>query len=181
LHWNVLYTIGKISKCRCRKWACMSHLDIYNTSYDEKKGRESNCQFDSRPPKVENQPDLGVCKWSATHHWKAFDKGSNFALDLIAIEGLHMKLCVLKVARVLAVGISGLPSGSPETKKPFGCGPYGELQNILHGGRWWFPPSSGRGESCESKVARGCPSTKGAPENDLTNWVVGLIQVWVSN
>jgi len=37
----------------------------------------------------------------------------------------------------------------------FGCGSCGERQRILYGGRWWFPPSSGRGESSESKVARG--------------------------
>jgi hypothetical protein len=42
LHWGVLYIIGKLSKFRCRKWTCMSHLDIYSTSYGKKKGRESN-------------------------------------------------------------------------------------------------------------------------------------------
>ncbi len=41
-YWGVLYIIGKLSKCRCRKWACMNYLDIYNTSYGKKKGRESN-------------------------------------------------------------------------------------------------------------------------------------------
>ncbi len=40
-HWGVLYIIGKLSKCRCRKWAHMSHLDIYITSYGKKKGQES--------------------------------------------------------------------------------------------------------------------------------------------
>ncbi len=38
--WGVLHIIGKLSKCRCRKWPCMSHLDIYNTSYGKKKGQE---------------------------------------------------------------------------------------------------------------------------------------------
>jgi hypothetical protein len=33
-------------------------------------------------------------------------------------------------------------------KEPFGCSLGGELQSILYGGRWWLPPSSGRGESC---------------------------------
>jgi hypothetical protein len=66
-------------------------------------------------------------------------------------------------------------------KKPFGCGPCGELQNILYGGRWWLPPSSGRGESCESIVACGYLRTKGVPKSDLTNWVVGLMQVQVNN
>jgi hypothetical protein len=35
------YIIGKLSKCICRKWACISHLDICSTSYGKKKGRES--------------------------------------------------------------------------------------------------------------------------------------------
>jgi hypothetical protein len=46
-HCDVIYIIGKILKCRCRKWACMSHLDIYSTSYGKKKSRESKWQFDS--------------------------------------------------------------------------------------------------------------------------------------
>jgi hypothetical protein len=36
-------------------------------------------------------------------------------------------------------------------------------------------------ESCEFRVARGSPSTKSAPESDVINWVVGLMQVRVSN
>jgi hypothetical protein len=40
-------------------------------------------------------------------------------------------------------------------KKPLGCGCRKEAHSILYEGRWWLPPSSGRGESCESKVARG--------------------------
>jgi hypothetical protein len=93
--------------------------------------------------------------WSVTHRWKALDEGYNFSLDLIAIGGLHGKLCALKVARVPIVRISRLPLGSPGTKKPFGCGPRGELQSIIYGGRWWLPPNLGCGESGESRVARG--------------------------
>jgi hypothetical protein len=40
LHWSTLYIIGKLSKCKCQKWARMNHLDIYSTSYDKKKGQE---------------------------------------------------------------------------------------------------------------------------------------------
>jgi hypothetical protein len=75
----------------------------------------------------------------------------------------------------------GTPTWESRDKKPFGCRPRGELHSILYGGRWWFPLSSGCGESCESRVAHGCPNTEGAPESDLTNWVVGLMQVQVSN
>jgi len=47
------------------------------------------------------------------------------------------------------------PPWESRDKKPFGCGCHGEAQNILYGGRWWLPPSPGRGESSESKIARG--------------------------
>jgi len=40
-------------------------------------------------------------------------------------------------------------------KVPFRCKCDGEAQRILYGGRWWLPPSPGRGESSESRVARG--------------------------
>jgi hypothetical protein len=129
--WSVLYIIGKLLKCRCLKWACIANLDIWNTSYGQKKGRESNCQFDSRPLKVRIQADFLACRQRATYCWKALDKGYNFALDLIAIRGLHKKLCTLKVARVLVATISRLLLGCPGTKRPFGCGPCGEAQSIL--------------------------------------------------
>jgi hypothetical protein len=60
--WKVLYNIGNLLKRRCLKWARMTHLDIWNTSYGQKKGRESNCQFDSRPLKVKNRPNFLVCR-----------------------------------------------------------------------------------------------------------------------
>jgi hypothetical protein len=51
-----------------------------------------------------------------TYNWKVLNKGYNFAIDLIMIRGLHMKLCALKVARVPSVAISRLPLGSLGTK-----------------------------------------------------------------
>jgi hypothetical protein len=65
-HWCVLYTVWKALKCRCPKWPRMSHLDICSPCYAQKKGRESNWQFDSRPLKVGNQPDPGV--YSGVQH-----------------------------------------------------------------------------------------------------------------
>jgi len=38
LHWGVFYIIKKLSKCRCRKWVRMGHLDICSTHYGKKKG-----------------------------------------------------------------------------------------------------------------------------------------------
>jgi hypothetical protein len=40
--WRVIYIIGKLLKCRCLKWARIAHLDIWNTSYGQKKSWESN-------------------------------------------------------------------------------------------------------------------------------------------
>jgi hypothetical protein len=121
LHWGVLYNIGHFLKCRCRKWPCMSHLDIYSTSYGRKKGRESNWQFDSRPLKVGNRPDPSVCKWSATHYWKDLEDSYKFASDFIPIGGLNWKLWAHKVLRVRTGTISRFFLGSPRTKKPFEC------------------------------------------------------------
>jgi len=69
--WCVLYVIGKFLKSRCPKWSRIAHLDIYSLSYGQKKGRESNCQFDSRPLKVRNRPLPNVASRSATWRWKA--------------------------------------------------------------------------------------------------------------
>jgi len=49
----------------------------------------------------------------------------------------------------------GTPPWESQEKVPFGCGSHGVTQRILYGGRWWLPLSPGRGESSESKVARG--------------------------
>jgi hypothetical protein len=108
---------------RCLKWTRIAHLDISNTSYGQKKDKESNWQFDSQPLKVRNQPNFLLCRQRATYCWKALDKGYDFALDLIAIRGLHKKLCALKVAGVLVVAISRLPFGSPRTKSHLDVAP----------------------------------------------------------
>jgi len=89
---------------------------IWNISYGQKKGRESNWQFDSRSLKVGNRPDFLVCRWRATYRWKPFDECYNFASNLIPIRGLHIKLWGPKITRVPTLGISGLLFRSPGTK-----------------------------------------------------------------
>jgi hypothetical protein len=44
LNWRVSYIIAKLLKCKCLKWLRMTHLDIWNKSYDQKKSWESNSQ-----------------------------------------------------------------------------------------------------------------------------------------
>jgi hypothetical protein len=114
--WGVIYTVEKVFKCRYRKCPCMSHSNICSTSYGQKKGQESNWQFDSRPLKVGNQPDLGMCKWSATHRWEALEESYKFTLDLILIKGLSWELWVPKVPRVETGTVSGLLFRNLKTK-----------------------------------------------------------------
>jgi hypothetical protein len=116
LHWSVLYTVEKVLKCKCPKWPCMSHLDIYSTSYGRKKGRESNWQFDFRPLKVGNRPDSDACRGSATHLWKALKESYNFGLNLVPIQVWGEKLWVSKVLGVQTRTVSGFHFGSPGKK-----------------------------------------------------------------
>jgi hypothetical protein len=87
----------------------MTHLNIWNTSYGQKKGWELNGQFDSRALKIKNRPNLLTVMWLATCCWKAFDDGYNFGLEFVSMEGLHTKLGGPKIAKILTLAISGLP------------------------------------------------------------------------
>jgi hypothetical protein len=79
--------------------------------------KESNWQFDSRPLKVGNWPDFLAFRWRETYHWKALDDGYNFFSNLIAIRGLHRKLCAPKVVGNPVVGIFGTPTWESWDKK----------------------------------------------------------------
>jgi hypothetical protein len=137
---KVFYIIRKLLKLKCLKWGRMTHLDIWNTSYGQKKGWESNWQFDSRPLKVRNQPDFLVCRWHATYCWKALDEGYNFALDLISIGGVHAKLWGPKIARVPTLAISGtkchLDVGLVERHRVYTI--RGKVVASPKSGPWWI-------------------------------------------
>jgi len=85
-HWGVLSVIGKVLKRKYRKWPRIGHLDIFSPSYGQKKGQESNWQFDSRSPKVKNRPLPNLRIESAIRRWKDLDEGYKFGLDFIAIR-----------------------------------------------------------------------------------------------
>ncbi len=72
--------------------------------------------------------------------------------------------------------VLGLLLGSPGTKGIRVWVPRRGTENIIWR-RCCLPLSLGRGESCESKMPVACPSTKGAPESELKNLLVGLMQV----
>jgi len=179
--WDIPYIIGKLSKRRCWKWPRMNHLDICNTSYGKKKGRKSNWQFNSQPLKVENWPDLGVCRWNAKHYRKALKGSYKFASNLIPIKGLSKELWTRKVPGVQIEIISGLFLGSLETKSHSDISAAEKRREYYMGEGGGFP----RIWAVVSLVSPGlpmtCPSTKGALECELTNLLVGWMQVRVSN
>ncbi len=96
-HWRVLGVIEKFLKRRYRKWPCIGHLDICSPSYGQKKGRESNWQFDSRPLKVGNRPLPDLRIESAIRRWKDLDEGYKFGSDLVAIRLCSRELWAPKV------------------------------------------------------------------------------------
>ncbi len=95
----------------------MTHLSTLTRKlWQKKKDRKSNCQFDSQPLKVRIVPNFPMWSWRATHRWKTFNEGYNFASNFALIKGLHIKLWAPKVVGVSISGISGLSLGNPETK-----------------------------------------------------------------
>jgi hypothetical protein len=158
-----LHIIEKLLKRRCLKWARMTHLDIWNRSYGQKKGRESNWQFDSRPLKVKNRPNFLACRQHAAYRWKALDKGYNFVLDLISIGSLHTKLWGPKIMGVPTLTISGLPLGSAETKSHLDMGLM-ERQRVYYKGEGGgFPQVRAVVSLVNPSLHVVCPSTKSAP------------------
>ncbi len=120
--WGVLSVIGKVLKFRCPKWPRIGHLDICSPSYGQKKGRELNWQFDSRPLKVGNRPAFDVRWGSATRRWKALKEGYKFGSDLVPIGGRGEKLWCPKVLRVQNRDSFGTPLRESQDKQPLGCG-----------------------------------------------------------
>jgi len=123
-HCDVFGVIGKVLKCRCPKWPCIGHLNICSPSYGQKKGRESNWHFDSRPLKVGNRPLLDIRIGSATWRWKALEESYNFGLDFVLIR--------LGSREIWAPKVPGLqpgqfwdnfetPTWESREKEPFGC------------------------------------------------------------
>jgi hypothetical protein len=175
-HWGVLTVIGKVLKRKYRKWPRSGHLDICSPSYGQKKGRESNWQFDSRPLKVGNKPLPDIRFGSAIRRWKDLDDGYNFDSDLVAIGCGIRELWAPKVLGLQPGQFRDnfwTPTWESREFVPFGCSLRRELQSILYGGRWWLPPSPGRGVSCGPKCPWLVPTPKGVPECELTTlWFV---------
>jgi hypothetical protein len=106
---GVLYIIEKLLERKCLKWARLAHLNIWNTSYGQKKGRESNLVVWLPTTKSRESTLPDVWFRSATWRWKALDESYNVAWDCITIQGLLAKLWGSKVPGVPFSAISGVP------------------------------------------------------------------------
>jgi hypothetical protein len=177
---GTLYINGKLLEGRCLKWARIAHLYIWNTSYGQKKGLESNSQFDFWPLKVGNRPNLLSCRECATYRWKCLNKSHNFSSDHISIGGLLAKLWGSKVAGVPTWPISGPPSGNPKTKSHLDVAPVESHRVYYKGEGGGFPQV----RAVVSLVCPCCPWLVLAPKvlQLCTNHFVWVLcrPVWVS-
>jgi hypothetical protein len=159
-HWGVLGVIGKFLKRRYRKWPRIGHLDICNPRYGQKKGRESNWQFDSRPLKVSNRPLPDVRIESAIRRSKDLDEGYKFNSDLVAI-----RLCSREL---WAPEVPGLQPGQFRDSNLGVPGKSAIRVQVRRSGTEYTigrmvvaPPESGLWCVLWSKVPVACPNTQG--------------------
>jgi len=127
-----------------------------------------------------SRPDSGVWRWSATHRWKALKEGYKFVLDFIPIGGRSEKLWTPKILGVQTRTISGLHFGSPEKKCHLDASATMRCREYYMGEGGGFPRIQAVVSQVSPRLPMACPSTKGAPKCELTNLLVGLMQVRVS-
>jgi len=137
--WHVPYINGKFLKLRCPKWPRITHLDICSPSYGQKKGWESNWQFDSRPLKVGNRPLPDVRIESATRRCKALDESYNFGSKLVPIKLGSQELWPSKVPGLQPRTVSGLQLGSPGKKSHSDVAPAVRRREYYMGESGGFP------------------------------------------
>ncbi len=159
-YWGVLGVIEKVLKRRYRKWPRIGHLDICNPRYGQKKGRESNWQFDSRPLKVRNRPLSDVRIESAIRRSKDLDEGYKFGSDLVAIRLFSRELWAPKVSRLQPgqfrdsnLGVPGKSAIRVQVRRSGTDYTIGRMVVAL--------PESGPWCVLWSKVPVACPNTQG--------------------
>jgi hypothetical protein len=163
-------------KCRCLKWARTIHLDIYNTSYGKRKGRESNWQFDSWPQKVGNQPDpcvqvecdtpLESSQWELQHCFRPHPNQRSKQRVIVPQSDRSPNLGSFETLR---------------TKSHSDVGATKRCREYYMGEGGGFPRVRAMVNLVSPKSLMTCPSIKCALEVELTNLLVGLIQIQVSN
>jgi len=131
-----------------------------------------------------NHLNLLTFRWHVTYHWKAFDKGYNFALEFCTKSYGFPKS---QKSQFWKFWDSQL--GSLETKWHVGAGPMARHREYYYKGEGGgFPqvreaPSSGYGGSCESLFVHGSSMHQKCSNYALTNlfdlcrsmWIIDLL------
>jgi len=102
----------------------------------------------------------GLQLWFRPHRDPTLQSGSNFAVG--SYGGSK--------SRESRQDNFGTPYWESREFVPFGCSLRDQPQRILYGGRWWLPPSPGRGESYVSKCPWQVLTPKGVPNAKLTRF-----------
>jgi hypothetical protein len=121
----VLYTIEKLLKCRCQKWARMGHLDICSTSYGKKKGLvpvwlpTTKSRESTRPRCVQVKCDAPLeSSWGKIQIF--FRPHPNWRSE--------QKVMIAQSPGSPNQDSFGTPPWESQDKKPFGCGCRREAQ-----------------------------------------------------
>ncbi len=111
------------------------------------------------------------------HRWKALEENYKFALNIIPIGGLSKELSPHKIPGVQIGTVSGLLYGSPETKNHLDVGAMERHKEYYMGEGGGFPQVWAVVSLVSPESPVGCLSTKGVPKSELTNLLVGLMQI----
>jgi hypothetical protein len=136
--------------------------------------------LDSRKLRVQLQGSKHLALKFSLYCWKGLEESYKFASDLISIGGLNKELWTSKFPGVQIGTLSGLLLGSPGKKCHLGVGAAELHKEYYMGEGGGFPRIWAVVSHVNPGWLMACPSTENAPESELTNLLVGLIQVWVT-
>jgi hypothetical protein len=134
-----IYINGKLLKRRCLKWARIAHLDIWNISYDQKKGRESNsresvpgvCQFGLPTTKSRESTRNTWLQTTCDISLESFRRELQLCFRSHFDPRSARKVMGLQNPRSPAGRDFGTPGRESREKEPFGCSLRGASQRIL--------------------------------------------------
>jgi hypothetical protein len=104
-----------------------------------------------------------VCRWSATHYWKALKESYKFALDLVPIGGRGEKLRTPKVPGVQIDIVLKLHFGSLEKKCHLDANAAERHREYYMGEGGGFPRVRAVVSQVSPRLPVACPNTKSVP------------------
>jgi len=168
-HWGVLGVIRKVLKRRYRKWPRIGNSDIWAQVMGKRRAgsQTNNLTPDHKKSGIDLFP---TSPWKVQHGvGKLSTRATTLIQDSSRSEfGARSYGC--SKFREFSRDTFGIPFQESQQNVPFGCSLRDQPQKILYGGRWWLPPSPGRGESCVSKCPLQVPTPKGVSNAKLTRF-----------